>query len=125
MIRPLTGKPPFSGCSNEASCMATPPSTTVLKAFELLDLFTERSLLGAGEAARLLGAPRASAHRLLVTLRAAGVLESNEQGQYRLGLRLFELGSYSAERRGAPADTISVQGQDRAGSVAADSTGAA
>lgn len=73
--------------------MATPPSTTVLKAFELLALFSERPLLGAGEAARLLGAPRASTHRLLVTLRAAGVLESNDHGQYRLGLRLFELGS--------------------------------
>jgi DNA-binding IclR family transcriptional regulator len=73
--------------------MATPPSTTVLKAFDLLELFSERTLLGAGEAARLLGAPRASTHRLLVTLRMAGVLESDGDGQYRLGLRLFELGS--------------------------------
>lgn len=79
--------------------MPTPPSTTVLKAFDLLDLFSERPLLGAGEAARLLGAPRASTHRLLVTLHLAGVLEVNEEGQYRLGLRLFELGSYAPLRR--------------------------
>jgi DNA-binding IclR family transcriptional regulator len=79
--------------------MATPPSTTVLKAFDLLSLFSERPLLGAGEAARLLGAPRASTHRLLVTLKAAGVLESNDRGQYRLGLRLFELGSFAPLRR--------------------------
>jgi DNA-binding IclR family transcriptional regulator len=79
--------------------MATPPATTVLKAFDLLALFSERPLLGAGEAARLLGAPRASTHRLLVTLRQAGVLEVNEDGQYRLGLRLFELGSYAPLRR--------------------------
>ncbi|MGH3665690.1 MAG: IclR family transcriptional regulator [Egibacteraceae bacterium] len=79
--------------------MATPPSTTVLKAFELLGLFSERPLLGAGEAARLLGAPRASTHRLLVTLKAAGVVESNDRGQYRLGLRLFELGSFAPLRR--------------------------
>jgi DNA-binding IclR family transcriptional regulator len=79
--------------------MATPPATTVLKAFDLLALFSERPLLGAGEAARLLGAPRASTHRLLVTLRLAGVLEVNEDGQYRLGLRLFELGSYAPLRR--------------------------
>jgi DNA-binding IclR family transcriptional regulator len=79
--------------------MATPPSTTVLKAFDLLSLFSERPLLGAGEAARLLGAPRASTHRLLVTLKAAGVLESNDRGQYRLGLRLFELGSCAPLRR--------------------------
>lgn len=79
--------------------MTTPPSTTVLKAFDLLALFAERPLLGAGEAARLLGAPRASTHRLLVTLRVAGILESNDDGQYRLGLRLFELGSYAPLRR--------------------------
>lgn len=79
--------------------MSTPPSTTVLKAFKLLDLFMERPLLGAGEAARILGAPRASTHRLLVTLRDAGVLESNESGQYRLGLRLFELGMAAPLRR--------------------------
>lgn len=79
--------------------MSTPPSTTVLKAFDLLGLFAERPLLGAGEAARLLGSPRASTHRLLVTLRAAGVLESNENGQYRLGLRLFELGATAPLRR--------------------------
>ncbi|MPZ63846.1 MAG: helix-turn-helix domain-containing protein [Propionibacteriales bacterium] len=79
--------------------MATPPSTTVLKAFDLLELFAERPLLGAGEAARLLGAPRASTHRLLVTLRLAGVLEANGDGQYRLGLRLFELGSNAPLRR--------------------------
>lgn len=79
--------------------MSTPASTTVLKAFQLLDLFSERPLLGAGEAARLLGTPRASTHRLLVTLRIAGVLESTEDGQYRLGLRLFELGSFAPLRR--------------------------
>jgi DNA-binding IclR family transcriptional regulator len=79
--------------------MSTPPSTTVLKAFQLLSLFRDRPLLGAGEAARLLGAPRASTHRLLVTLRLAGVLESTDDGQYRLGLRLFELGSFASLRR--------------------------
>lgn len=79
--------------------MATAPSTTVLKAFQVLELFAERSLLGAGDAARLLGAPRASAHRLLVTLKAAGVLESTDHGQYRLGLRLFELGSFAPLRQ--------------------------
>lgn len=79
--------------------MPTPPSTTVLKAFELLELFIDRPLLGAGETARLLNAPRASTHRMLVTLRAAGVLESTKGGQYRLGLRLFELGSSAPLRR--------------------------
>jgi len=51
--------------------MATVPSSTVLKAFQVLELFAERPLLGAAEAARMLGVPRASVHRLLVTLKAA------------------------------------------------------
>lgn len=72
--------------------MPTPPATTVLKAFDLLALFTEHPQLGASEAARLVGAPRASTHRMLVTLHAAGVLDADDDGQYRLGLRLFELG---------------------------------
>ncbi len=79
--------------------MATATSSTVLKAFQVLELFAERPLLGAGDAARLLGAPRATVHRLLVTLKAAGVLESTDRGQYRLGLRLFELGSFAPLRQ--------------------------
>ncbi|MPZ72564.1 MAG: helix-turn-helix domain-containing protein [Nitriliruptorales bacterium] len=79
--------------------MATATSSTVLKAFQVLELFAEWPLLGAGDAARLLGAPRASVHRLLVTLKAAGVLESTDHGQYRLGLRLFELGSFAPLRQ--------------------------
>lgn len=73
--------------------MATPPSSTVLKAFQVLRLFAEHPLIGAGDCARLLGTPRASAHRLLVSLEAAGALESNDAGRYRLALRLFELGA--------------------------------
>lgn len=79
--------------------MATPASSTVLKAFRLLDLFTEEPVLGVGEAARMLGAPRASTHRLLVSLKQAGVVESTAQGQYRLALRMFELGSVVPVRR--------------------------
>lgn len=79
--------------------MPTPPSSTVLKAFRVLELFGEKPVLGVGEAARMLGAPRASTHRLLVSLREAGVVESNDQGQYRLALRLFELGTLVPVRR--------------------------
>lgn len=73
--------------------MSTPPSRTVLKAFDVLALFKESPHLGATEAAELLGTPRASAHRLLVSLRAAGMLEAVEGGRYRLSMRAFELGS--------------------------------
>lgn len=41
----------------------------------------------------MLGTPRASTHRLLVSLREAGMLEVVEGGRYRLSMRVFELGS--------------------------------
>jgi DNA-binding IclR family transcriptional regulator len=73
--------------------MSTLPSRTVLKAFTLLELFLDNPHLGATEAAALLGTPRASTHRLLISLRAAGMLETVEGGRYRLSTRLFELGA--------------------------------
>ncbi|MBS3942488.1 MAG: IclR family transcriptional regulator [Actinobacteria bacterium] len=80
--------------------MSTPSASTVLKAFDVLSLFIERQTLGASEAAQLLNAPRASTHRMLVTLRTAGVLEVTESGQYQLSMRLFELGCFAPLRRG-------------------------
>ncbi len=77
----------------------TAPSSTVLKAFRVLDLFAGQSGLGPADCARMLGIPRASAHRLLVSLHAAGVIETQEGGRYRLGLRLFELGTEAPVRR--------------------------
>lgn len=79
--------------------MATKPATTVLKAFELLELFQYRASLSVGQCASLLGIPRATAHRLLVTLEAAGVVERSDEGHYRLGLRMFELGALAPLRR--------------------------
>src|SRR5690606_29525583 len=66
---------------------------TVLKAFDVLTLFLDSPSLGATEAAAMLGIPRASTHRLLVSLREAGMLEPVEGGRYRLSMRVFELGS--------------------------------
>lgn len=79
--------------------MATAPSTTVLKAFAVLDLFRDRRHIGVAECARLLDLPRPSAHRLLVSLTAAGALERTESGQYQLALRMFELGAQAPFRR--------------------------
>lgn len=80
--------------------MSTPSASTVLKAFNVLSLFIERQAVGASEAAQLLNAPRASTHRMLVTLRTAGVLEITESGQYQLSMKLFELGCFAPLRRG-------------------------
>jgi DNA-binding IclR family transcriptional regulator len=79
--------------------MSTPSASTVLKAFEVLELFTRRRVLSASQAAELLGCPRSSAHRMLATLKTAGVLESSGGGRYQLTMRLFELGSSVPRRR--------------------------
>lgn len=47
----------------------------------------------------MLGMPRASTHRMLATLREAGALESTPRGQYRLTLRMFELGLHVPQQR--------------------------
>ncbi|MPZ89201.1 MAG: helix-turn-helix domain-containing protein, partial [Nitriliruptorales bacterium] len=61
---------------------------------DVLELFVTRPLIGAAECARILGVPRASAHRMLVSLTEAGALEPTARGQYRLTLKMFELGQH-------------------------------
>lgn len=49
--------------------------------------------LGVGEVTVKLGLPKATVHRMLVTLADGGYLEQNPvTGKYRLGIRLFQLG---------------------------------
>jgi DNA-binding IclR family transcriptional regulator len=53
---------------------------------------------GVAELARELGLPRATVHRLLAALASRGFLAQDERtGKYRLGLKLFELGSLVAD----------------------------
>jgi DNA-binding IclR family transcriptional regulator len=79
--------------------MATNASSTVLKAFQVLDLFRDHPVVGAAECARLLGMPRASAYRMLISLVEAGVLEVTPSGHYRLTLKVFELGLHVPRQR--------------------------
>jgi IclR family transcriptional regulator, KDG regulon repressor len=83
----------------ERTEMATSASSTVTKSFDVLWLFRTHSLLGAAECARLLDMPRASAHRMLVSLASAGALEVTPRGQYRLSLEMFELGQQVPHHR--------------------------
>jgi DNA-binding IclR family transcriptional regulator len=79
--------------------MATPATNSVLKAFEILDLFQVHGRLRASQVAELLDMPRSSAYRLLVTLRSVGALDATPEGEFSLSLRLFEIGCSAPLRR--------------------------
>ncbi len=74
--------------------------SSVTSALRLMRLFSvEESELGISSLARRLGVAKSTAHRLAVTLATEGFLEQNpENGGYRLGLALFELGSLVRRR---------------------------
>lgn len=67
-------------------------NSTADRALDILGLFTEKRLTvsAAGLAAEF-GIARSTAYRYLQTLMAAGFLEENPAGGFRLGLRVFEL----------------------------------
>jgi len=79
--------------------MATASSSTIAKAFKVLDLFREHTIVTAAQCEASLGIPRATAHRLLVSLRDAGALEQVPNGHYSLSVSMFELGVLAPERR--------------------------
>src|SRR6516165_435507 len=67
----------------------------------VLDAFTQAApALSLSEIARRAGLPLTTAHRLVSELRAAGALERDGDGRYRIGLRLWEIGSLAP--RGVP-----------------------
>lgn len=89
--------------------MSTPVANTVLKAFEVLQLFGTRTTLRASDVAELLDLPRSSCYRLLVTLRDAGALDYNADGEFFISMRLFELGCTAPLRirlHGAASDSL-------------------
>jgi DNA-binding IclR family transcriptional regulator len=64
------------------------------KLLAVLDAFTrERPRLTLSEIARAVGVPLSTAHRLVGELTAWGGLERDEDGGYRVGLRVWELGA--------------------------------
>src|SRR5687768_3561328 len=73
---------------------AGPSGPVVGRALRLLDAFSaERPELTLSEIARRAGVPLATTHRLLNELRTWGAVERGEDGLYRIGLRLWELGT--------------------------------
>ncbi|RRO20425.1 IclR family transcriptional regulator [Saccharopolyspora rhizosphaerae] len=71
-----------------------PTGPVVRRALQLLDAFSpERSAMTLSELARHTGLPTSTAYRMLGDLVDWGALERGEDGAYRVGLRLWELGS--------------------------------
>ncbi|WP_308283138.1 IclR family transcriptional regulator [Pseudonocardia nigra] len=71
------------------------------RALQLLDAFSaQRPAMSLSELSRHTGLPVSTAHRLLGELVAWGALERGEDGCYRVGLRLWEVGSLAP--RGLP-----------------------
>jgi DNA-binding IclR family transcriptional regulator len=66
----------------------------VSRALTLLDSFSAaRRTLSLSQLAALTGMPLSTAHRLVGELVAWGALERDDEGGYRIGLRLWEIGS--------------------------------
>ncbi|TXN29465.1 IclR family transcriptional regulator [Lacisediminihabitans profunda] len=67
-------------------------NSTADRALDILGLFTtERLRVSAADVAAELGVARSTAYRYLVTLGAAGYVEEDPGGGFRLGLKVFEL----------------------------------
>src|SRR4051794_32341768 len=72
----------------------------VNRALDILELFLERPNLSAPEITDGLGLPRTTVHELLTTLteRAYLIPTPGQPTRYRLGMRLFQLGSVFADQ---------------------------
>jgi DNA-binding IclR family transcriptional regulator len=68
-------------------------STTVAKAFAILDMLATKSEGGTSlkEVSSHLGTSKSTAHRYLTTLEELAVVERDEKDHFRLGLKLIEL----------------------------------
>lgn len=75
-------------------------NNSIARAVRILNVFTgQRSEIGLSEISREAGLHKSTVHRLLASLERAGFVEqSSENGKYRLGLKLFELGSLVMHR---------------------------
>jgi DNA-binding IclR family transcriptional regulator len=74
--------------------MANSPSgeSMIARMTRVLDTFSaDRTVQTATEIGRRAQLPRSTAHRLVDELTAAGLLERDEEGRVRLGMRLWEL----------------------------------
>lgn len=79
---------------NAESRRSGPAVQVLAKAAALLDRLAEEPEAGAGRLAELLDEPRSSVYRLLASLQELELVEpGSERGSYRLGLKVFRLGT--------------------------------
>lgn len=62
------------------------------RAFAILDMLRARTAIALSDVVAETGLPPATAHRYLSELTEMGVLERQDSGRYRLGLRIWQLG---------------------------------
>ncbi|SFX78787.1 transcriptional regulator, IclR family [Streptomyces atratus] len=73
----------------------------ISRALQILDAFSAQSPhLSLSELARKAQLPVSTVHRMLGELLTWGALERDDQGRYRIGLRLWELGSLAPRGQG-------------------------
>jgi DNA-binding IclR family transcriptional regulator len=90
---------PASARSREDSSGPLGGVKSVSTALDVLDCFVDADELGVSDIARRLGVAKSTAHRLLTSLCARGLVDKNpESGQYRLGVHLIELGQLAGTR---------------------------
>lgn len=78
--------------------MTTPLNGSVVKAFDILNLFhASRAEITAGYVQETLGMNFITAHRFLRTLESVGALVAVEKGRYRLGYALVDLSQKAVE----------------------------
>jgi DNA-binding IclR family transcriptional regulator len=75
--------------------------SVLARALRILDVFTERRpAMTLSELARHAGLPVSTVHRMIGELTVWGALERGEDGRYRIGLRLWEVGALAPRGQG-------------------------
>jgi IclR family transcriptional regulator, KDG regulon repressor len=74
------------------------PLRSVSIAFSILDCFVASPELGPSAVAREVGIAKSTASRMLTVMASRGILERQDGGRYRLGLRMFEYGQLALNR---------------------------
>lgn len=69
------------------------PTTTVLKAFNILEFISNNQPVKPSKIAQRLGLTRTNVHRLLTTLMEVGYVTKDDSRGYRLTFKVFKLGS--------------------------------